>query len=442
VPDAATFLWSFLKHRYALRFGDRGALERYQRRRIESFLSGVAARSAFYSKRRSLGELPVADKALMLSRFEAFNTAGIELSTARRTALAAERSRDFSPTVGGITVGCSSGTSGQPSLFLANPKERARWAGAVLARCLEPGSLRRILNPFAPPLRIAFFLRADSNLYRTLGHRRIAFRFFDLTRPLVEHLSRLDELKPDVLVAPASVLGDLARRQLAGVIRLAPMQVLSVAETLEDADASSIAQAWRAPQQIYQCTEGVLGFSCPAGRIHLNEECVHFEFHWLDEERRRCTALITDFSRLTQMFIRFGMDDVLLVNPQPCRCGRVSVSLDAIEGRRDEVLYLPGSAGNRVAVFPDQVRRAMLLVADQFEDYRLEQHALDIRVALRARDPQAALFAVRRSLRDLFIGLGAMAPEVQSMEWPAEPVARKRRRIRCLQVPDVCARSA
>ena len=57
--------------------------------------------------------LPTVDKALMMAHFDRFNTRGVLGAEAMAVALEAERSRDFSPTVGGLTVGLSSGTLSQ-----------------------------------------------------------------------------------------------------------------------------------------------------------------------------------------------------------------------------------------------------------------------------------------------------------------------------------------
>jgi len=51
-------------------------------------------------------------------------TAGIRLEGAWKLALTAERMRDFSTTLHGLTVGLSSGTSGSRSVFLASAAER------------------------------------------------------------------------------------------------------------------------------------------------------------------------------------------------------------------------------------------------------------------------------------------------------------------------------
>jgi putative adenylate-forming enzyme len=264
------------------------------------------------------------------------------LEQALGTALQAERSRNFKPTLpGGLTVGLSSGTTGRRGVFLVSPRERQRWAGAMLARLLSGASVARLLNPLAPPLRVAFLLRANSNLYTTVQSRRLRFVFCDLLQPWGEQLQQLNALQPDLLIAPASVLQVLARAQQQAALRIRPSQVISVAEVLEPDDAALIRQVWHVPAaQVYQCTEGFLGYTCEAGHLHLNEEWLHIETAWLDAERTRFQPIVTDFSRSAQAFVRYRLDDVLHLAPGPCDCGRVSRRLVSIEGRSDDLLWL------------------------------------------------------------------------------------------------------
>ena len=427
---------AFAGARWGRRFADRAALLRFQERRLARFLATTLPRAPFYRAwaGRPLGELPVVDKAAVLADFAAFNTHGVTLDQALAVAVAAERSRDFLPQLdGGLTVGLSSGTSGTRGVFLVSAAERARWAGVLLARLLSPESLRRLLHPGKPPLRVALFLRANSNLYSTLGSRRLAFSFYDLLAPFAAHRERLAASPPDILAAPPTVLRLLAEAQEAGEIALAPRQVISVAEVLDADDRQAAERAFGVPvAQIYQATEGFLGASCPAGRVHWNEDLVHLEPEWLDGERRRFHPIVTDFSRTTQLVVRYRLDDVLVASSGPCPCGRPSWSFDAIAGRADEVLWAePLAGGAPVAVFPDLLRRSFALV-DGLRDYRLEQHGAEWRLRTVPGDAAAA---VLREIQELARRLAVRPPALCFEEWgsgPHEALGDKRRRIRCI----------
>ncbi|HEY5800175.1 MAG TPA: F390 synthetase-related protein [Burkholderiaceae bacterium] len=426
---------ALIRTRWGLRFGDRAAFLRWQRRKVQRFLNLQLARSAYYRPYagRNLEQLPIMDKAAMRTHFDSINTAGISLEQATKVALQAERTRDFSPVCAGLTVGLSSGTSGSRGVFLVSPAERARWAGILLARTLSPRMLMALC--FArQPLRVAFFLRANSNLYTTLASRRIDFRFHDLQQGLDDHLAPLAAFDPDVLVAPASILNRLAELALDGALALRPRRVIAVAEVLEPDDNARISQAFGGPvHQLYQCTEGFLGYTCAAGVMHLNEEFVAVEPEWLDQARTRFHPVITDFSRTTQLFIRHRLDDVLRVRATPCGCGAPGLALAGIEGRADDVLWLTHDADDSLRpLFPDMLRQAISAAERALPDYRIEQHGAVWNVAVHD-EADASWQALTGALDGLLRRHALHLPEFRRVPFRADEAGAKRRRIRCIQ---------
>jgi putative adenylate-forming enzyme len=303
------------------------------------------------------------DKSTMLENFDRLNTAGIGLEQALETAMKAERSRDFAPMIGSVTVGLSSGTSGRRGVFMASRAERLKWAGVMLAKALP----RSILDPH----RIAFFLRANSNLYSTLNRgRHLALDFYDLTVPIGRHVDTLNVNPPDVLTAPASVLRALAQEASVKRLAIKPIRILSVAEVLEPEDADFIAAHLGSEvKQIYQCTEGFLGISGPDGRIRLNEEYLIVEKEWVDREAGRFVPIITDFTRCTQPIVRYRLDDVLVEDLSDTSAFTV---LKSVEGRCDDVLHFR-SATTRVPICGDTMRQAIMASALPYDDYRIIQ---------------------------------------------------------------------
>lgn len=439
--DLAAIGQAFAGTRWNLRFGSRDELLAWQRERIARFLATHAVRVPFYRDcaGAALDALPIVDKRTLLDNFDAFNSAGVTLDRALDVALAAERSRDFAPLLDGLTVGLSSGTSGTRGVFLVSHDERLRWAGVLLARLLLSASLRRLVAARGG-LHAALFLRASSNLYTTLRSRRLRFSYHDLLEPIERHIERLGRDAPHVLVAPATVLRRLADAVQAGTLRLAPLQVIAVAEVLEADDAQHIAAAFGRPvQQIYQCTEGFLGYSCAHGGLHLNEEFVHIEPEWLDAEQTRFRPLVTDFSRTTQLIVRYRLDDVLRVAPQPCACGRVTRHLAAIEGRCDDVLWSRAlhAAPQPVALFPDTLRRCLALIGAPLRDYRIEQDGDTWNVALDtggapAQETQARVAA---EIAALCRRQDVRAPALRFVPFVAQALDAKRRRLRCVRKP-------
>jgi len=418
-----------------LRFRSRPLLQAWQRFRIRRFLRRNLPRLPYYGQvaTQDTESLPIIDKQVMLAYFEQFNSAGIRLEDATTRALEAESSRNFRPELNGVTVGLSSGTQGPRGAFMVSHRERLKWAGIMLARVLTPAMLMQLLLG-RRPLKVAFFMRANSNLYTTLASRRIDFRFYDLLDGMEQHLASLQSHAPDILVAPSRALGWIAGVQLEGRLNLAPAKLIAVAEVLEPDDRRRAEQAFgRSVHQLYQCTEGFLAYTCSHGVLHMNEEYVYIEQEWLDEQRTRFTPVITDFTRSTQHFIRYRLNDVLRVRKEPCPCGNAALALDAVEGRSDDILWLPALNGNQLRpLFPDAVRHAVSIVPAALPDYRIEQHGDLFHIASDGDDQRAyGLIAV--ALGQAAQRHGMQAPIcVQTMFTPPAQHA-KRRRIVCIK---------
>lgn len=414
---------------------DHASLVAWQDRQVRDHLVRISERSA-YARNRSAAhgvdrwrDWPVVSKAEMMQHFDAWNTAGVSFEAAWALATEAERTRDFSATLDGITVGLSSGTSGSRGIFLASEAERRLWAGTLLARTLRGTLLHRH--------RAALFLRADSPLYRTVGSRRFQFSFFDLVEPMDVHWPRLRALRPTVIAAPPSVLTRLAAHAEAAELLAPPAIVLSVADVLDEADRAHIERGFGCRVgQIYQATEGFLAATCPQGRLHWNEDAIVVQKEWLDADRTRYAPVITDFRRTTQPIVRYRLDDVIVEDDgSPCACGSVFGTLGAIEGRSDDVLYLPGEHGSgHVTLFPDFVRRAAVLALPAGVHYAVTQTAP---LAWDVSFSEACdLAPMAREVDALCRRLRAQVPTLRVVPWsPPRPDAKLRRVRRQMATP-------
>jgi len=368
-----------LKHYIQTRFGgrwaDRTAFERWQERQVLRQLRFVKAHSPFY--RELWGDLPleqwrrfpIIDKKVMMEHFDHLNTAGIRKDEAMEVALEAENTRNFQPRIGDITVGLSSGTSGSRGLFLVSDREQAAWAGTMLAKLL-PGPLWR-------PEKVAFFLRANSNLYESVRSGKLQFEYFDLLEPIERHVERLEVYQPGIWAAPPSLLRLLAEEKRLGRLRALPHRIISVAEVLEPLDARILQETFGLPlHQVYQCTEGFLASTCRHGTLHLNEDVVHIEKEYVQGEngKRKFVPIVTDFSRSTQPIIRYRLNDLLTEAESACPCGSVFTAIKQIEGRCDDIFYmLSETDGGLTPVFPDYITRAILAASPVIEEYRALQ---------------------------------------------------------------------
>lgn len=380
--DSATVLWHYLTTKRRLgAVSSKADVERIQTEGMARFRRTVMARSPFYRDYidTPLSEIPIINKREMLENFDRMNTAGIKLVDALSVGLQAEKLRDFSPMIGDITVGLSSGTSGSRGVFLVSKEERLRWAGIMLANALPHSILK--------PTRIAFFLRANSNLYTTLNRgKHLVLDFYDITAGQLlggsgsgkgeeAYVDRLTRTQPDVLVAPASILRHLSNLAYTGNFHIAPKRIFSVGEVLEPDDRKHIEDVFNMRvDQIYQCTEGFLGISDNSGTLLLNEAFVIIEKEWIDQASGRFRPVITDFSRTTQPIIRYRLDDILIEDRS--HSGPFT-ALKQIEGRTDSTLYFPAADGNLKPIFADAIRQAVLASDLGAAEYQIVQLAPD-----------------------------------------------------------------
>lgn len=426
-------LYAYVRMRWlAYHLRSRQRLESWQRGQLTRHLRYIKRHSPYFRERladvtlEAWRALPILGKGELMDRFSDINTRGISREAALSVAVEAERSRNFAPTVEGVTVGLSSGTSGHRGIFMASAWEQWMYAGTALAKIL-PGFWRR-------KNRVAFFLRANNNLYTAVRSQRLRFEYFDLLLPVSGHFERLERVQPTLLIAPPSLLVQLAEAQKNGRIHLRPKKIVSVAEVLDPVDEKFIADVFaQRVHQVYQATEGFLAATCAHGTLHLNEDMMVIEKDWLDEASGRFQPIITDFSRKTQPIVRYRLNDVLTERRVPCACGSPLTALEFIEGRSDDLFYLPSVSGvQTVAVYPDFIRRALLFASDQISDYRVVQtgHShLQIYVLCRG-DEKPVQIAVRREINDLAQKLGCIVDNIEFVGKPTATSVSEGRKLR------------
>jgi len=408
-------LQHYLQAKRRMRFS-RSQLERFQSHHREKIIQFAKEQSTFY--REHSGE--VLSKKEMMENFSSFNTKSIDRDAAFALALDAEKKRDFTAQLEGVTVGLSSGTSGNRGLFLISEEERLSWCGHVLARVLPKAPWRR--------QKIAFFLRANSPLYETVNSRRLEFTYFDLLENPDSLYEKVKAYQPDVLVAPPSML-----RMLIG--SCSPQRIVSVAETLFSTDRKQLEEGFgQQIFQVYQCTEGFLGFTCSHGTLHLNEDLITVEKEYLSE--RSFVPIITDLFRKSQPIIRYRLDDVLVEKAEPCPCGCVFQPIERIEGRCDDILYVQMADGKTKPVFPDFVCRKIVSASEEISDYAVVQIALDeweIYLKPMLSHP------VYEAFQELFDQLGCLPPKLNFTDQmpPRDPRAKLRRIYRKCKINGV-----
>lgn len=398
-------------------FFNRQDVEQYQNKKLSKLLRNL--KSDFYPKSQNLKDFSIINKKIFMENFDRINTRGISQEDALDVALYAEDSRDFSSKIGDVTVGLSSGTSGSRGVFLVSEEESARWAGYILKRMLP--------KPLFQKHKIAFFLRANSNLYESVNSSVISFTFYDLLTPLKEHIDILNKTQPSILIAPAQVLRLLAQSD---TLDIKPKKIISVAEVLEKDDREIIEMRFsQLVHQVYQCTEGFLAHTCKEGNLHLNEDIVLIEKEWIDKKSFRFIPIVTDLNRTTQPVIRYRLDDVLILDEEPCPCGSVFARIKKIEGRCDDILKMSTVEDEEYLLYPDFVRRAIISIDAKINEYKVLKDKNILHVYL---DPISVKNEVEKALNKLYKTHNIKPIKHQFHMHKIEELNKKRRRVQQL----------
>lgn len=423
--------WYLLTRYKKYYFSDRKKLEKWQNKKAKEILAFARKKSRFYHELYSnisvnnFENLPIIDKAIFMKNFNTINTVGIDFKLAYDVAIKAEESRDFTPEIGGIVVGLSSGTSGNRGLFLVSKKERLSWAGAILAKMLPNGLFHK--------QRIAFFLRANSNIYTTLKRQFIQFEFYDLLHTIESHIKSLNKFQPSIVVAPPSMLRLLAEARKQNQLLIKPIKIISVAEVLEPLDKEYIEKIFQQKvQQIYQATEGFLATTCEYGTLHLNEDSLLIEKKYIDLKKKKFIPIITDLYRGTQPIIRYELNDILSELKTPCPCGSVYTALEQIDGRCDDLFYVKCLENNTlIPLFPDFIRRVIVTSSPYIKEYKVTQFSpFEIEISLScSENALEAQNKIRENIAKLFDKIAAVCPAIHFQEYEHPEKGVKLRRL-------------
>lgn len=375
-------LRSFVVTRWRSRKGQsRATFDTWQARAVKTWLTKSLPTVGFYDRPAgSLQDLPITDKAQLMGAFDKFNTRGLAVDAA----WAIERAGGHS---GDLTIGASTGTSGNRGLFVISEAEKHRWLGAIVAKTLA--------DLMWKPQRVAIILPQDTGLYSSANRLSfIQLRTFSTHIPPDEWRAELEAFNPTVIVAPPKMLRHFAQNEYA----IRPVRVFSAAETLDPIDEDVANAFFDQPiRQIYMATEGLFAVSCAHGTLHLAEDSVAFEFEPVGDGL--VSPLVTSFRRDTQIMARYRMNDVLRLSASPCPCGSPLQAVDAIVGRMDDIFAFR----NGVQITPDVLRNAVLDADRAILDFRLVQmpdDAVILRLspALSPKIVQAASDAVQALL--------------------------------------------
>ncbi|NDG38298.1 MAG: phenylacetate--CoA ligase family protein [Betaproteobacteria bacterium] len=375
-----------------------------------------------------LTALPVTDKPAMMQRF-AEHVTDPELTLEGLQSFCADPQRVGQPYLGRYWVWESSGSTGQPGLFVQDEAAMAIYDALEGLRRHSPRPWVRLLDPLYLGERLAFVGATGGHYASQVSVQRqrkaqpwlaSRWRSFSILQAANALTEQLEAFGPSIVATYPTAALLLAELALRDKLHIRPAEVWTGGETLTPAVRSRIEQGLGcALRNSYGASEFLpIAWECGRGRLHVNADWVILEP--VDANHRPVpngqvshTTLLTNLANHVQPLIRFDIGDRILIEPKACTCGSALPVLQ-VQGRRDDMLVVPGRDGSPVTLLPLALTTVLEDQAGLF-DFQLRQLADgDWRVTLgpRAARGTALRNRYRRVLTDFALAQGATAPRI------------------------------
>jgi phenylacetate-CoA ligase len=421
------------------------SLERRVRDRLAALLES-AARSPLYRPLLAgrnidhvrLDELPSAHKGYLMSRFEDWVTdPDIRLADLRD--FVADRSRIGDTFLGRYTVWESSGSTGEPGLFVHDGRALAIYDALEALRRHPLRPLNRLVDPLFLTERIAFVGATGGHFASTVSMERLRrlnlllaphLRSLSFIQPVGALAKELDAFAPTILSTYPSAAVILAEEKLAGRLCIAPREIWTGGETLTVVMRAFLRDTFKCPvSNDYGCSEFLsLATECTHGQLHVNSDWAILES--VDDAGRavppgesgsRC--LLTNLANHVQPLIRYDLGDGLRIRAGSCPCGSALPAID-VQGRSDDTLRLAQGRGH-VLLSPLALCTVLEDDAELF-DFQLVQrgtHQLELTTRLRGPSAKRSLSRGRDALQAFLTDQGAHGVTIRCR--CAEPIRQR-----------------
>lgn len=406
----------------AVAWASPAALKARQRQRLQTLLASAAAHSRVYAGRlrgvdpaeTELTAIEPVAKAHLMRHFSDWVTdPRLTLAALRR--FTADPARVGETFLGDYIVWTSSGSSGEPALFVQDAHALAVYDAL---EALRRAPLRPPWQWFAPGWtgeRFAFVGATDGHFASNVTLERLrrivpgfatALRGFSFLLPPAELAARLERFGPTVLATYPTCALMLAEEARAGRLHIAPREIWTGGETLapamrrriEDSFGCRVGDSYGASEFL------ALAAECRHGRLHVNEdwailESVDRHLAPVPDGQFGYTTLLTNLANHVQPLIRYDLGDRIALHRDPCPCGTPTAWLE-VDGRSDDLLTLYDAQRRAVRLSPLALTTVLEDGAGVFA-FRLEQTgdtALLLNIADGGRAGRAAQARVRTVL--------------------------------------------
>lgn len=316
--------------------------------------------------RLALSDLPVSSKPWLMARFDDW-CADRQVTRDALRRFMADRRHIGEPFAGRYTVWESSGSRGEPGLFVQDAGAMAVYDALEALRRPPLRPVDRLLDPWYLGERLAFVGAIDGHFASTVSLRRLQrlnpalgprLHLLSFLLPMPELVAQLNALAPTIMATYPSMAVLLAEQRAAGRLHVSPREVWCGGETLTPGMRAFVQRALDCPVgNSYGLSEFLsLASECRCARLHLNSDWAILES--VDAHGQPAapgvagtTALLTNLANHLQPLIRCDVGDRVTMSAEACPCGSPLPVIEVL-GRCDDTLRLGAPGRPLVAVAP------------------------------------------------------------------------------------------
>lgn len=390
--------------------------------------------------RASLSALPFVTRGELMHRFDEWVT-DPQLKLAQLRAFTARSVGYGDAFLGKYMIWESSGTSGQPGLFVQDAQTMAMYDALEALRRCAPRPLKRWMDPWYLTERTAFIGATCGHFASNVTMERLrqlnpcmaqTARSFSILQPVDALVAELNAFAPTVIATYPTAAALLADEAMRGNLNVPVREVWTGGENLSLPVRQRVQKAFGCTvRNSYGASEFLsMGWECGAGQLHLNADWVILEpvddhYRPVPAGQASCTVLLTHLANTVQPLIRYDLGDQITLAAQPCGCGSPLPVID-VRGRQDDSLVMRGGHGRMVTILPLALTTILEDEAGVF-DFQVRQkddHTLLLRLGLGGAEAVAALERCRAALKTFAARLG-LGP-IQVLAQLDQPLLRGR----------------
>jgi putative adenylate-forming enzyme len=394
-------------------------IEKYQNVKRNQIVKYAASHSKFFKKLyegynlKDFFGLPTVNKTLMMENLSEYNTLGFKKEDLIDFALEVEKTRNFGIRFHDVNIGMSSGTSGNKGIVITT-KEEENYIKAMY--------LSRLTFPAKEKINCAFILRVSSPAfnYNKLGNR---LTYISQLQPIENMVRQLNELSPNIVSAPPSMLKILAKEAENGNLKISPKLLYSYAEVLYPDVKKYLGDVFNCRiLEIYQGSEGYYGVTCKEGSLHVNEDMVFLEL--LEQDGNPTPLgdpcyrlLVTDLHKKSQPMIKYEINDIITLSKRKCRCGSNFRIIEKIQGRSDDLFWgIRKGINKEQFIFQDYISRAIISTSGDIEEFQaIQEKYTEIILRIKMKNGSSHLKIgdeLARAIKSVFSKYDCEEPEV------------------------------